>query len=498
MPGLVARPGWSSWRVFRENQTRKEVKNHRKKNNAKMQKKRAEWNKKNGGGSNDGDSSEAKKETNDTNEDEANMVSTTNGNDSDAEAVTQDASTARSDETTRKDDKSKVHGGGPPPSWDDETLLQRAAAEGLFEFKSFDDVPEEWRHNVRKTCFPPTPEEAAQFELEKCLRCLPHDMDTGGFFVALLKKVSPLSAKAKKEALELAQEFRPEAVGTEGNGETCIREPEPKRIKTDDAAVESSGSDIVDSDMQIDTSEVDAGQELNETAEEDKKPVSKKAKRGKSGGNKGDDGFVPVNAETWKELEDYYGFSEDFPKEQYMCRAGSEQKVLHFLGAPIVDLFKRGIQERVTIIHSGLKGFARNNKDCEVRYRVAQEGIQFLAPYMTKRKIVADIGDFAKCVDTESNLRLELFSYDFAEQVRKLDPGSFVVALKGYENDVFRKLFIVMWRCRKEAIDCLVGKVELEGMKSKIRAIPGYVEPQKDGKKDVDKDANDSSLKATK
>ena len=71
MPGLVARPGWSSWRVFRENQTRKEIKNHRKKNNAKMQKKRAEWNKKNGGGSNDGDSSEAKKEMNDTNEDEA-------------------------------------------------------------------------------------------------------------------------------------------------------------------------------------------------------------------------------------------------------------------------------------------------------------------------------------------------------------------------------------------------------------------------------------------
>jgi hypothetical protein len=51
-----------------------------------------------------------------------------------------------------------------------------------------------------------------------------------------------------------------------------------------------------------------------------------------------------------------------------------------------------------------------------------------------------------------------------------LEPGSFVVALKGYERDVFQKLFLVMWRCRGDAVDCLVAKVEMEGMKSKLRA----------------------------
>ena len=70
----------------------------------------------------------------------------------------------------------------------------------------------------------PMKEEADRFGLEKCLRCLPHDMDTGEFFVALLKKVASMSAKAKKEALELAQEFQ--------TNDTRDEEPESKCAKT--------------------------------------------------------------------------------------------------------------------------------------------------------------------------------------------------------------------------------------------------------------------------
>jgi hypothetical protein len=40
-------------------------------------------------------------------------------------------------------------------------------------------------------------------------------MDSGGFFVALLTKVAPMSAKAKKEALELAQEFQSTSYATD-------------------------------------------------------------------------------------------------------------------------------------------------------------------------------------------------------------------------------------------------------------------------------------------
>lgn len=50
------------------------------------------------------------------------------------------------------------------------------------------DLPEEKRKG-RSSVFPPTAEEAAAMRLELCMRLLPHDQNTGGFFIALLKKV---------------------------------------------------------------------------------------------------------------------------------------------------------------------------------------------------------------------------------------------------------------------------------------------------------------------
>ena len=468
MPGLVARPGWSSWRVLRENKSRKQIKDHHKKNNAKMRARRKEWEDKNG--------TEAK-------EDKGDM-----------EMTDEKGSDAATGEGETKNESPYDHSGGPPPAWDEETLMARVTKEGLTEYKSFHEVPDEWKRSVRKSCFPPTEEEAARFHLEKCLRCLPHDMDTGGFFVALLKKVAPMSAKAQREALELAQEFRPEAVGTEGNGATSSVANRAKmedvadidsEAKDSDENSETDNVDAIDAnaaEMDADTTDAEKTEMASEPQESvDKRTAKKAAKgkpllrgRGKTRGEVNNDGFVPVDDDKWKPLEEFYGFSDTFPRDQYMARANSDAKSLYFVGAPIKSLMDRGIQERVTIINSGLKSFGRNNKECEVVYRVAQEGIQYIAPHMSKRKIVANLDDFSKCIQV-GNIHLEIFSDEFADAVRKLEPGSFVVALKGYERDVFKKLFLVMWRCRKDAIDCLVTKVEIDGMKSKLRAIPGYV-----------------------
>jgi hypothetical protein len=45
---------------------------------------------------------------------------------------------------------------------------------------------EEWR--LSRSLFPPTDAESAIFALHRCCRIMPHAQDTGGFFVALLRK----------------------------------------------------------------------------------------------------------------------------------------------------------------------------------------------------------------------------------------------------------------------------------------------------------------------
>jgi len=46
--------------------------------------------------------------------------------------------------------------------------------------------------------FPPSVEEAEKFHLNRCLRVLPHQQDTGGFFLAAIvkKKLCPWESKA--------------------------------------------------------------------------------------------------------------------------------------------------------------------------------------------------------------------------------------------------------------------------------------------------------------
>eukprot|EP01117_Protostelium_nocturnum_P010520 TRINITY_DN3789_c0_g1_i2.p1 TRINITY_DN3789_c0_g1~~TRINITY_DN3789_c0_g1_i2.p1 ORF type:complete len:456 (-),score=180.05 TRINITY_DN3789_c0_g1_i2:839-2161(-) len=58
--------------------------------------------------------------------------------------------------------------------------------------KSYEEITHEpTKKKIQPSAFPPTQEEIATFNLQYCLRMLPHHQDTGGFFVAVLEKISP-------------------------------------------------------------------------------------------------------------------------------------------------------------------------------------------------------------------------------------------------------------------------------------------------------------------
>lgn len=62
----------------------------------------------------------------------------------------------------------------------------------LVSYSKFEEVPDRWKTTVRPYMFPPSPEDAPKYNLDKCIRVLPHQQDTGGFFIALLTKTKPL------------------------------------------------------------------------------------------------------------------------------------------------------------------------------------------------------------------------------------------------------------------------------------------------------------------
>lgn len=477
LPGLLARPGWSTWKVLSEDRSRKQVKDYQKKNNEKMKMKRKEFEDKNkeengeAAAANNTEENAAMKEDEPPSEDP------------------EEAKKKQDNEDAEAKEKYSIMTPFEPISLDAADLKAHIDRTGLLEFQTFQDVPGILQRRVRQTCFPPTEEEAAQLHLEKCLRVLPQDMDTGGFFVALLKKVAPMNARARGRFEALEKEVN--SAGAEDE-EDEDGEPKVKKVKTDpeDAVDTSTGDDDVvqmDDSPENDTEVSASGKATGDKAAAPVHPSTKKNLMTDKDGKRADvgkDDFVPIPDGVIEPLIDYYGLSsESFKREKYMQRACSDAKVLYFLGSAVRGLIDKGIQERVTVVNSGLKGFVRNGKgnECEAQYRIAQEGVHFVAPHMTKRKIVANLEDFKLCLDPK-NILLPVFSEEFAAQAKALSVGSFVVQLKGHEDDYIRKLVLSMWRCRGENVNCLVTQAEIDGMKSKLRSGLHEDEPAEEAK----------------
>ncbi|CDJ42271.1 hypothetical protein, conserved [Eimeria tenella] len=88
---------------------------------------------------------------------------------------------------------------------------------------TFDEVPEEYRHRIRPTMFPPPG--ADSMSLEKCVRVLPHHNNTGGFFVCCLRKLAELDATKifisnKSKVRATAEEKKRSPFKPQRNGDT--------------------------------------------------------------------------------------------------------------------------------------------------------------------------------------------------------------------------------------------------------------------------------------
>jgi len=65
-------------------------------------------------------------------------------------------------------------------------------------YTSFDQVPQARKRKILQSMFPPSSEESDKFHLERSMRIAPYSQDSGGFFIALLKKSERARAKGSR------------------------------------------------------------------------------------------------------------------------------------------------------------------------------------------------------------------------------------------------------------------------------------------------------------
>jgi tRNA (cytosine34-C5)-methyltransferase len=194
-------------------------------------------------------------------------------------------------------------------------------------YESFEDIPPQFRNLMKSYMFPPELNVAKELNLERCIRVMPHHQDTGGFFIAVIRKVSKESDKQSEFS---ESKMKSEQQGPPGaNLSRAMKAPPSKRLKH---VYEENPFEFLDSSTQL----------LND----------------------------------WSKIKDFFEISDRFPAEQMLTRNKKDENVrnVYFVSKQIRELtINNG--DRIKFINMGVPLFSKADiKDpSNIELRISQE-----------------------------------------------------------------------------------------------------------------------------
>ncbi|GFY87408.1 S-adenosyl-L-methionine-dependent methyltransferases superfamily protein [Actinidia rufa] len=334
-------------------------------------------------------------------------------------------------------------------------------------------------------------EEVSTFPLERCMRIVPHDQNTGAFFIAVLAKLSPLPAIQKKPASlrrqlnssndsipeKLANEMQEEDInGSEINSADVTEEQVPEAAFDADLM----GSELEEAALDTDPSKIYEENEPEETEDPVDKETGSKAGGGKrklqiQGKWRGVDPVVFfTNNAIVDSIKIFYGIDESFAFSGHLVTRNSDTdhvKRIYYVSKSVKDVlelnFKRGQQLKITSI--GLKMFERQSaKECSLSpcaFRISSEGLPLLLPRITKQILEASPVDFKHLLQYKTIKFADFVDAEFGEKASKLMLGCCVVVLR---KDDRSSLDLPQVDASTIAIGCWRGRTNISVMVTAI------------------------------
>lgn len=309
-------------------------------------------------------------------------------------------------------------------------------------------------------------------QLLKCMRFMPHDADTGAFFVAVFERraVQDVDPSDRKEA--------------SGPTNTAITD-EPNNIilqssqTGDDDDVNGVYSQEVGGSGRDDI-EVEAPSEELElaTANENGCLTSGQLSVKKR--------IIPEDVEFTElsnvadvqSILDFYGL-HDFPIELIVTRTtgddGDSAKRAVVVSRPVRDLVLRAKQNKLRIVHAGTVILQRVSPNAAALaacdYRVVQDGVHLLLPFMRRRVIICGQADFLVLLQG-GVIQLSQLTPTVSDQIRQLEVGSFVCVLDIPElSETSSPPAIVTWRSPGPFVTVYCAKNDLSVLASRLASL---------------------------
>ncbi|ETI54028.1 hypothetical protein F443_03115 [Phytophthora nicotianae P1569] len=282
-------------------------------------------------------------------------------------------------------------------------------------FDSYEALTQDLRGNrVTRSMFPT--QGAIADELHKTLRLIPTDQNSGGFFIAVLRKVADLPGeKGLQEGLSPLEELE----ATPPSDYVC------KLCGEGGHFLKNCEKYLPDTEFTASNTSLKPQKKKRRTEESTKSEGDKKEKKRETL-------YRPVNVDVWLQLRDFYGLEDETLKDRFWCRSDTAATV-NYVDKEISDACLGG--DALDIVNTGLKVFTKVTERGEVFYRPSEESLGFFDDFFTKRRLDIPITDFSNLIkNAEQHVAFDTLSPDLHKTLEGMAIGPAVVRVQTHEQ----------------------------------------------------------------
>ncbi|XP_055810969.1 uncharacterized protein LOC129880797 [Solanum dulcamara] len=293
-------------------------------------------------------------------------------------------------------------------------------------------------------------EEVSTLPLERCIRIVPHDQNSGAFFIAVFHKLSPSPVTQKKHC------YQPGNTTSAGNFQAQSL-PKVKDINADEVEqVDSVGNQLSEATMgdadilkngngeatpDTDPSKIVEGKRPEQTKPSSDGGAGPELVTGRrriqmQGRWRGIDPIIFYREEAAVgQIKAFYGIKESFPFKGHLIVRNTDinhVKRVYYVSKSVKEVLELNFLagEQLKIAAVGLKMFERQ-KDVSTQcvFRITSEGLPLLLPHITKQIVYASPVDFKLLLQYKSIKFGDFVDAEFREKASKLQFGCCAVIL---------------------------------------------------------------------
>lgn len=218
-------------------------------------------------------------------------------------------------------------------------------------------------------------------QIEKTGRIHPHDQNTGGFYLALIRKREDvqLTSNIAKSNTNEVQEKKEEEIKEEIKEEEEIAE-----VKEIEEVKEEKHGEFKKPNMVVRARSILKDQDLMN--------------------------YTPILEEEWEQIREEFQLAEDFPKHLLVCSSNKQARRINFINQGLHDLLSIPANAKLRKIYFGVSAFSRNygkTTKNKAAFRLSYAGLPLVYPYLTQNIIDITFAEFSFLLERPSSLPFE-------------------------------------------------------------------------------------------